>query len=75
MSKTIELIDKYRIEQVCDGDYNPPSYIWEDNTGEVIRCKDCKYYVIEAELCDRRLYNCRNMYYTEPDDYCSRGER
>jgi len=27
MSKTIELIDKYRIEQVCGGDYDPPTYV------------------------------------------------
>ena len=42
MARYIELIDKYRIEQ-SSGDYNPPSYIWEDNTGEIVRCKDCKY--------------------------------
>lgn len=41
--KTIELIDKYEVHQSEEGDYNPPSYIWRDNTGELIRCKDCKY--------------------------------
>ena len=41
--KTIELIDKYEVHQSKEGDYNPPSYIWIDNTGELIRCKDCKY--------------------------------
>ena len=40
--KTIELIDKYEIRQ-DEGDFNPPSYIWIDNTGELIRCKDCKW--------------------------------
>ena len=40
--KTIELIDRYEIRQE-DGEYNPPSYIWVDNTGELIRCKDCRF--------------------------------
>lgn len=42
--KTIELIDKYEVHQSKEGDYNPPSYIWRDNTGELIRCKDCEYF-------------------------------
>ena len=41
MSKTIELIDKYRIEQVCGGDYDQPTYVWEDNTGEVREVSEC----------------------------------
>lgn len=41
MDKYIELIDKYRIIQSKDTDYNPPSYEWVDNTGEIVRCKDC----------------------------------
>lgn len=41
--KTIELIDKYKVSQSDDGEYNPPSYTWIDNTGELIRCKDCKH--------------------------------
>lgn len=43
MAEYIELIDKYRITQSKDTDYNPPSYEWVDNTGEIVRCKDCKY--------------------------------
>ena len=38
----IELIDKYIVRQTV-GDYNPPSYIWSDNTGELIRCGNCRY--------------------------------
>lgn len=71
MSRTIELIDKYRIEQVCGGDYDPPSYIWEDNTGEVIRCKDCKYY----DKLNYDIPQCENLDDPSPDDYCSRGEK
>jgi len=41
MAKYIELIDKYLIEQNSDGGYNPPSYIWTDNTGSITRCEIC----------------------------------
>lgn len=43
MAKYIELIDKYRIIQSKDTDYNPPSYEWVDNTGEIVRCGYCKH--------------------------------
>ena len=41
MAKYVELIDKYRIVQSKDTDYNPPSYDWVDNTGEIVRCEYC----------------------------------
>ena len=70
MAKYIELIDKYRIEQSDGGDYNPPSYIWTDNTGEIIRCCDCQ---------KRRTMSCPFgiTVFDAPNDmdYCSRGER
>ena len=44
MAEYIELIDKYQIVQSKDTDYNPPSYEWVDNTGEIVRCKDCKHW-------------------------------
>lgn len=43
MAEYIELIDKYRIVQSKDADYNPPSLDWVDNTGEIVRCKACKH--------------------------------
>lgn len=43
MTEYIELIDKYRIIQSKDTDYNPPSLDWVDNTGEIIRCRNCKH--------------------------------
>ena len=36
---------------------------------ELVRCKDCKYYVT---LC---VYNIEHIYVRKPYDYCSRGER
>lgn len=37
---------------------------------EVVRCKDCKYYGDEYFCPLRSLAD-----YTDPDDYCSMGER
>ena len=64
MSKYIELIDKYRIVQSKDTDYNPPSYDWVDNTGEIVRCKDCML----------RQY-CKVAQYLGEDGFCSNGEK
>ena len=69
MAEYIELIDKYEIRQ-SDGDYNPPSYIWVDNTGEIVRCRDCKYRDLVYPVC--------NYFRSEPTeeyDYCSKGRR
>lgn len=44
MAEYIELIDKYRIEQSKDTDYNQPSYEWVDNTGKIVRCRDCIHF-------------------------------
>jgi len=74
MSKYIELIDKYRIEQSNTIDYSPPSYIWDDNTGVIVRCCDCEYWQggdvtfdcpWDMEFDDKPTEH----------DYCSRGER
>lgn len=66
----IELIDKYVICQSDSDGYNPPSYIWTDNTGELIRCKDCSYYgAKEKGKCP--LW-CAFIY---PEGYCFRAER
>lgn len=62
--KYIELIDKYHIVQSTGTDYNPPSYVWVDNTGEIVRCKDCIV----------RPY-CKFSQYLGTDGFCSNGER
>ena len=76
MTKYIELIDRYEIRQSDSDEYNPPSYIWRDNTGEIIRCKDCKYYscgTIEGKhLCMSVKYRFTP---TTEDEWCSRAER
>ena len=76
MSKYIELIDKYVIEQrkpsemsEYGSDMNPPNYIWTDNTGEIVRCEDCHWWIEEPGECSRN----RGMWFG--NDYCSKGER
>lgn len=71
MAKYIELIDKYLIEQNAnDTDYNPPNYIWTDNTGEIVRCENCKHWK-NMHIC--RMHSKYGTIETEYDDYCSFG--
>jgi len=39
---------------------------------EVVRCRDCKFYVAGRDRIDCSLMR---FYLTYPGDYCSRGER
>lgn len=71
--KTIELIDKYIIKQNDDTEYNPPSYIWTDNTGEIVRCRDCIH--VGHDIFDRGVYCNRHKIDINDDDYCSYGKR
>lgn len=42
------------------------------DVGEVVRCKDCKYYnAIDTD----RLSECKKGFETYGNDYCSYGER
>ena len=77
MPKTIELIDKYIVTQAVDGEYNPPSYIWTDNTGELIRCGECKHcYKLDILEHEEMLCHIIDTERTiTEDDYCSWAER
>lgn len=78
MSETIkvEFIESYI--KIDDGDYR-----WNDNHGEVVRCKECKHFDIEyvenEHGKDDEYPMClRFEDYTfdvKADDYCSYGER
>lgn len=39
MAEYVEMIDKYLVTRNESG---CPSYKWDDNTGEIVRCRDCK---------------------------------
>ena len=72
--KTIELIDKYEIRQ-GNSDYDPPSYVWVDNTGELIRCRDCDWWE-KQEKSKSMQGRCswHNMYPTE-SYYCGSARK
>ena len=40
---------------------------------EIIRCKDCRYYRWEIDMCDYPYATAHNV--VHEDDYCSRAER
>ena len=82
MTKYIELIDKYVIRQSDSDEYNPPSYIWTDNTGELIRCEDCKYltqlnaFGRTTLYCIRHRDDCGGWEILENDEgFCSWADR
>lgn len=48
---------------------------WSE-TGELVRCKDCKHYRSVAGYIDGYCHMAEwYRRYQYPDDYCSRGER
>ena len=69
MAKTIEMIEEYIIKQDEGGEYNPPSYIWHDNKGELIRCRDCRF--LNKGECEHNF----GLLVANDDDYCSLAER
>lgn len=74
MAKYVELIDKYKIVQSEDTDYNPPSYEWVDNTGEIVRCRDCKYW-FNAPAADGFNSCERDALIRHEDFFCAAGEK
>lgn len=74
MAKYVELIDKYKIVQSEDTDYNPPSYEWVDNTGEIVRCRDCKYWFY-APAADGFNSCERDALIRHEDFFCAAGEK
>ena len=63
MAKYIELIDKYKVVR-SDDDDTPTSYTWVDNTGEIVRCRECRW----GHLCVFGQH-------LGLDGFCSKGER
>lgn len=63
--RKVEFIESYW----TGGEYGS-DYKWNDNHGELIRCKDCKHYKDGTGLCD--LYHAHGYAETW---YCADGER
>lgn len=55
------------VEELCENFKNKADFV------EVVRCKDCKYYV--SNYCTRDIKGRTNMFYMQPTDFCSYGER
>lgn len=66
----VEFIESYR--KFDDGDYQ-----WNDNHGELIRCKDCKYHTAYHECTNEHWNSTYSPDYPVVDDkdYCSFAER
>lgn len=63
MKRKVEFIESY-IKVGND-------YQWNDNHGELIRCKDCKYYSDDAGVC----IGFGDGHYVMEEDFCSKAER
>lgn len=63
MNRKVEFIESY-IKVGND-------YQWNDNHGELIRCKDCKYYRADAGVC----IGFGDGHYVMEEDFCSNAER
>ena len=45
MQTRIEYIEEYIVDTADNPDgYNPPSFKWNDNHGELVRCQNCRFH-------------------------------
>ena len=63
-TRKIEFIESY-IREDGSGDYN-----WNDNHGELIRCRDCKYW--SDDITQDCVQN--NTIHWKADEFCSKAE-
>ena len=63
----VEFIESYI--KHGNGDYQ-----WNDNHGELIRCKDCKYWQTNTQFCTRWSAPFATQH-TSPNWYCADAER
>ena len=61
--RRVEFIESYWTGGELGSDYQ-----WNDNHGELIRCRDCKYYEPSFSLC--KIHGVRNA-----DWFCADGQR
>ena len=67
-----ELYKDWIVRYYANHDDIPPGHTDGELT-ELIRCKDCKYYRYEIDMCDEPHSTAHNI--VHEDDYCSRAER
>ena len=90
MENNCRLIDAYKLEDLVRS--NSARYHHVDDViaaiagqptvdvVEVVRCKDCKWYDADCEICvlhseDGDTYDCGCDVNMKPEDFCSYGER
>lgn len=61
------------VKRILEVDDSIPNAATVCDMQEVVRCKNCKYYV--AQYCTRDIKGRTNMFYMRADDFCSYGER
>ena len=66
-------VDKEELLKALSYDRNQYEKGYRAAKSEIVRCKDCKYYV--AQYCTRDIKGRTNMFYMCADDFCSYGER
>ena len=69
MSQKVEFIESY----IKDGG----DYKWDDNHGELVRCRDCKHCYIKVGFNDVTYNECKLNHTSVQDNdwYCADGER
>ena len=67
--RKIEFIESYWTGGVYGSDY-----VWNDNHGELIRCKDCKHRDPEDKKCDCG-HDIHWQLPRQDDWFCANGER
>lgn len=69
--RKIEFIESYWTGGELGSDYQ-----WDDNHGELIRCKDCKHYSLPQIGYERGECLIKAGYFpVKPDWFCADGER
>lgn len=71
MSKRPEKRKVEFIESYWTGGEYGSDYHWDDNHGEIIRCKDCKHW---SEAFDQNCMKHAGWFQTTPDWFCADGE-
>ena len=60
-------------EYIVEKKQTSGGWTWAEQKGKLIRCKDCKFYRQEIDMCDEPYSTAHNV--VHEDDFCSRAER
>ena len=68
MTQKVEFIESYI--KIDGSDYQ-----WNDNHGELIRCKDCKHFIKENRNVPWNMCEMDHIDFQSDDWFCADGER